>query len=575
MERFHYELLHTPKGRDTANRVDALVKAHPLLLATSELWAKPIDPTPADLYACLFILTDDIDSDANVAAKVERHARSGLIVIPVVEHLGTYDFTNPGIPVLESLNALGLNDPDRLLAHLLHHAGLAPVTTGGQVFISYARKDGSELATAVDRELQRAGFRSFIDVREIPGGARVQSEIVSAIRQSTLVVYVDSDLGARSRWVCDELDIARACHVPVLAVTPDGGHEHLFPAPHVAWTPGLAVDEVASRTASQARRILARRLAFEDRALRTLAHVARFRGWSLSRHHSPWTVRTPEPLRVACLPDEPTPSEVEELLQLAEPNRGLLVAGTRPYAPASVRAWAKLGAGRVRVTPLSRIASHVSDGVQSNPLAGRRVLLSAAAPDPSHSEHASHTLGPFVVVFIQTMVGLGATVVFGGHPSITPLVRQAVREAEAERMQAVELHQARYWLKRSALPVEAEDRAVFTEVRWHGAGDDPTADLRALREGMIRDLDAAVFVGGKLTTAIGGKPGILDEYESFRSSCPGKPVFVLGLAKGASEWLASEADLGDAWDPRLRHALATTTDPDLATALIVAGLLGP
>ena len=95
------------------------------------------------------------------------------------------------------------------------------------------------------------------------------------------------------------------------------------------------------------------------------------------------------------------------------------------------------------------------------------------------------------------------------------------------------------------------------------------------KTGLIsRGLDAAVFVGGKVSTAIGDEPGILHDHELFRTACSGKPAFVLGMARGAAAWLTAEPIVpGDPRDPRLRKVSAETTDPALPTALIVAGLL--
>ena len=163
--------------------------------------------------------------------------------------------------------------------------------------------------------------------------------------------------------------------------------------------------------------------------------------------------------------------------------------------------------------------------------------------------------------------------VFGGHPSVTPLVHKAIVDIAAEGGSGIELHQARLWI--DDLPEEAKDRRVFPKVRWHGDGGKVKSEIAALRSGMIRPgLDAAVFVGGKINSTLSDKAGIIDEFDRFRDACPEKPAYVLGLGGGAARKLLDRGDPpDDLVDPRVTHELATTTDPDLATALIVADLM--
>ncbi len=193
---------------------------------------------------------------------------------------------------------------------------------------------------------------------------------------------------------------------------------------------------------------------------------------------------------------------------------------------------------------------------------GRRILLSAALPDTPTDGHA-HVLASFVVTFVQAVVGLGATVVFGGHPSITPLVHRALQGHTTTP--AVELHQGAFW--RRHLCPEAEDRSVFANIHWHGDGETSERDLAALREAMIRPgLDGAVFVGG-------GR-GIDDELERFCAACPDRKALILGLAGGAAVTLVGSAcTSARRVDPAVAAELATTRDVDRATARIIAELL--
>lgn len=573
MDPFFHEIIHTELGSASAATIRGLIVDEPPLSIACRPWDRSDLPPAATLFAAVVILTEDL-AESPCAKRVEALVRRGFPVIPIVESRSTYDFAKAPLPVLSTMNAVGLDEPDRVAAALMHHGGLCPAGTGGQVFISYARNDGDELAAGLDAGLQAAGFRSVRDVREIAGGVAIQGAIHREIDGADLLILVDSRGAAASPWVARELDWARVAHIPVLAVTPTKSafHHHLR-TPHVPWEESDELAAVVDAAVIAARRILARKLVFRDRVARTLDRVCKLRRWALREERDHWHVRLTRDLRVECCDDTPAPEAVISLLDALTGGRGMLVGGTRPYHPKTARAFARLGGEEVCVTPLSRVASRIPERVAAPTLAGRRIFLSAAMPDDDDTELAASTLAPFVITFIQTMVELGATVVFGGHPSVTPMVHGALVEIAVADGRGVELHQAEMWAE--SLPSEAEDRRIFPMIHWYGDGSDAATDIAALRDGMITaGLDAAVFVGGKTKTSLTPKAGIIDEFDRFREACPDKPAFVLGLAGGAARALLDRGDPPRSIvDRRVSAELEVTTDPDLATALIVAELL--
>lgn len=578
MDWFNYEILHTARGAPAADRVRALIHGDAALTATSRPWTSPRAPVHADLYSLLVVASDDLADDPAIRARVQAIVRTRFPCALVVDSCSTYDFRRPPIPALAAMNAVGLDNPKFVVDTLLHHAGLRRHGTGGQVFLSYARRDGSALAERLRDELIRAGFRAFMDCHEIVGAVAIQREISREMRRSDLVLLIDSQGAAASPWVAEELDLARAAHVPVVAVTPArDAFAYQLPAPHVAWEAGDDVAAVASAAVQLARRVLARRGAFGERVARTLHRVCTLRGWSLVADDQHWLVRPDAgELRIACTEDTPTVEAVMQLCEVVGAGRGMLVGGTCPYPALTARGLTRVGGDHVCVTPLPRMASKLPTGLAPHALRGRRIFLSAAMPDLEDAPAAAETLAPFIVTFMQTMVDLGATVVFGGHPTVTPLVHRALVDVAAADA-GVELHLAAIWMASGQLPPETDDSRVFRFVKVHGRGEDPAEDVAALRDAMIRpDLDAAVFVGGRTLGFIGDRPGIVDEYERFRAVCPTRRAFVLGLGEGAAADLLRRGEPpAAALDPRVAHELRTTADPDLATALIVTDLLGP
>jgi hypothetical protein len=59
---------------------------------------------------------------------------------------------------------------------------------GGLVFISYARKDGAELANRLLGDLKREGFEVWLDTHEIAGGTTWTKEIEEALDGADVVL---------------------------------------------------------------------------------------------------------------------------------------------------------------------------------------------------------------------------------------------------------------------------------------------------------------------------------------------------------------------------------------------------
>lgn len=569
MDRFYYEIVAANDAAHHAAAVRACIAADPILALAAEPWPGRNLPLQSDLYVLLVIASEGIAGEADLRAKIAHASGGGFPVIPVVEDLSKYDFRLAPLSEIEERNAEGLDNVERLVRTLLHHGGFQLFEGGGSVFISYARVDSSALADAIREEFLAVGIGQTVDVHAFPGGDVIQEDIADRIRSADLVVLVDSQGASRSRWVAEEMDIAQAAHVPVIAVTPAArGFHHAFLPLHVDWSPGTSA---AASVVNQARRVLARKLAFRVRVARTLKRITSLRQWDLYTDGERWIVRAPKirALRVACVDRAPAAEDMVALSSIVGTDRALLVAGTRPFQPDTDRAFRSLGGNAIRATPLPTMASKIPMHATKRPLLKKRVFLSAAMPsDPDDVDLARTTLTPFVVSLAQALVELGATLVFGGHPSITPVVHRAIAEIGGTKKGHVELHQAKAWqADRVSLSQAVREGPLFHKVHWHGSGTSLTDDVATMRDRMIvAGLDAGVFVGGKTTGFIGPKPGIMDEHERFAAACPDKTMFVVGLAGGAARRIPSDG-------LAVSEVLRATADPDLAVALIIAELL--
>jgi hypothetical protein len=88
------------------------------------------------------------------------------------------------------------------------------------VFISYARKDGAQLAERLLNNLQRVGFDVWRDTEEISGGATWTGEIEEALDGAQVVLALLTS-GSYKSEICRAEQLWALCHgkcvIPPLA----------------------------------------------------------------------------------------------------------------------------------------------------------------------------------------------------------------------------------------------------------------------------------------------------------------------------------------------------------------------
>ncbi|QKG67063.1 hypothetical protein HP062_16580 [Pseudomonas sp. B14-6] len=153
------------------------------------------------------------------------------------------------------------------------------------------------------------------------------------------------------------------------------------------------------------------------------------------------------------------------------------------------------------------------------------VFLSAGIPAPE--DPYADKCDPFLVhtairAFLSLALGR-RHIVWGGHPSITPMVVVACQSLGIEYTEAVTLYQSRYF---SSVFPSANDH--FANVVLVNASKDEAASLKEMRETMFSDFEfsAGVFIGGK--------QGIIEEYRLFREYHPQATALVVKRPGGAA-----------------------------------------
>ena len=206
------------------------------------------------------------------------------------------------------------------------------------------------------------------------------------------------------------------------------------------------------------------------------------------------------------------------------------------------------------------------------------VFLSASVPDEIARTPAAQRVYDLLTAVVRALFAVGAELVFGGHPTVTPLIHRLAREHQGAPPR-IALYQLERF--RAQAPPQATDTNVFTEIHWLGdPGANLADDLAALRAPMVGRAGAAVFIAGKTAGFHGAKPGIRDEYERFRARHPAAPVYLVGGAGGeTARIIADAAAAGADWEqnglqPQARDLLHSADDPALVAALIGGDLRG-
>lgn len=160
------------------------------------------------------------------------------------------------------------------------------------------------------------------------------------------------------------------------------------------------------------------------------------------------------------------------------------------------------------------------------------IFLSASVPS-SDSDFYDHC-DPMLIqaalrTFLYTVLGR-KHLVFGGHPTISPLILAICEDLGVDNKAAVTIYQSQYFQKEA--PKVNARFADLIEVNAAGTRD---SSLAIMTKVMLRrhKYEAAVFIGGQ--------QGIFEEHSQFKNLHPNAKVIALRSPGGASASIESFA----------------------------------
>ena len=158
----------------------------------------------------------------------------------------------------------------------------------------------------------------------------------------------------------------------------------------------------------------------------------------------------------------------------------------------------------------------------------KNIFLSASVPlperDPKYIETAD------VIAIRDAVIALAATVlpshrlIWGGHPSITPLIHYVMEKLKMDIQNHLWLYQSLFFKDKFI-----EDNKNFKNIRYTESQGDIHSSIQLMRNQMLSEnvFSAAVFIGGM--------DGIEVEYKMFRENHPEALVLPIASTGAATK----------------------------------------
>ena len=540
---------------------------HPTSLLSTVAAISLASPGPDDGVA--FVIGDVPVAEA--LDLLERAQAAGAVILPIAldaEHRRPPSVVEAAqsFDVVDALRRAGLPLEHRSWAARAFArtalARLAPTCFHSRLrlFLSYRREDGEGLTAELDKALSDRHEYVFRDLVSIQTGDPAQDVIDEKLREADVVIFIDTPHAGESEWVARELATAMGNGISVVWVrvgAPQGRAPLSVPpgeAPLVELAdPGsrpigewaevildAAFDQVreAIRASTSAFAVI-RRWAAEHGATvtaldqRRLIYAVQIPSTAIGR--LPRRSRQDIVQLFARNPDAGDIGELREWLRGTGYTDHPLACRAFDAAvlirPSSIAAvpvedWGVVGSGDLYITTLVGTSETVE-------AAHRPTLLLLGAFPAEPESHAAVIAA--VAALARSWLARGGALVFGSHPTFTPLVAEAARAVlPAGARGRIRAFRSGHF----AEPAFAPDLGEAMAIEEIPGSEDLESSLTAMRRQMIRaeNADVAVIVGGRTTEHGTHTPGL--EEELALAGAAGIPVVVLASPGGQAAVIA-------------------------------------
>jgi hypothetical protein len=434
-----------------------------------------------------------------------------------------------------------------------------------QIFISHRRIDGEDLASLFYNEFKVRAENAFRDLIDIRVGEDAQEIIERNLKQSDVVIFIDTPRSGDSYWIKRELSIALSLNIPIVWVKV-GDLDHRAPLDvKPADTPHFYYDEYTlSKVATESTLVddiihKAFRISREsaknvfDR-IHTLKSIAKENGITVKKLDSKnmiYRVEIPrkgfryyqKPLVqiIQCYGRRPKDNErtsivpvLENLGYVTHPEYGSYFDTTIFLSP-------------IKEGEINNSSSFVTESFDTyvnylekylNPEKHKNsnekgIIISGAFPDcePDYQQYLTDA----VYSLTKSIFQCNGKVIFGAHPTFQHLIFDMGKMYRTDDYQeAIRLYVSKYFVTDAVVEELSKNANVIaTDVVTNSRNE----SLTLMRKKMISDDKAIALVcmGGK-TKSGGHQPGVDEEIALAKSI--GLPVFIIGSVGGRSAEIA-------------------------------------
>lgn len=156
------------------------------------------------------------------------------------------------------------------------------------------------------------------------------------------------------------------------------------------------------------------------------------------------------------------------------------------------------------------------------------IFLSASVPDPrvdsAYYETADVTAIREAVRALATYILPKTTLIWGGHPAITPMIRIVADNIGASVQERVIMYQTLFF--ETSFP---KDNDAFAHIELTPKYETEDESLTVMRQRMLSEHEykAGIFIGGMR--------GVEEEFDMFKKLQPHSPVFPVFSTGGAAQ----------------------------------------
>lgn len=470
------------------------------------------------------------------ATDVRGLLSKGIPVLPVVENLVAFKESVP--KELAPYNGVEVRKEDdckKIVTYLLYEFRL--VRGKKKIFISYCRKDADRFAHRLHDELVHRKYDVFLDSYSIEDGRDFQAELQEYLADSDVMVFFHSPESANSRWVQEELTKANRLQIGVVEVQwPDYAKKNTILEPGLTY-PILLNDREVCCPFLQESVCIKVADAVEHWRIRSIqSRIVNLKLPLLSELKKELGQITIHPSSVVTLEGNTQKKIYVPIVGLPcamdyHETAELFLKGQKKTTDSWV-VYDCLCFQKKNMEHLEWLGKHLpvkSKNIRKyfwkknmRPHPSEKIFLSASIP--SVTKGSQYYQKADIIAIRDAVRALAATVlpyvnlIWGGHPTITPLIKEVLEGVgitPAEIKEHVTLYQSGYFEKDFPEDNNYVENIQLTDVVLKDT-DDKTqkASLEEMRQCMFGEHSYAAGI------FIGGMEGVEKEFEFFKKYHP-------------------------------------------------------